>query len=74
MQHLLNYQDWINKSLEEWQLITENEGWGDWLSSSLNLVGDIAAAVPIVLYPNHVIQNKKRMALFKKKSNSKALY
>lgn len=51
MQHLLNYQDWINESLNEWQLVTEDEGWGDWLSTSLHLVGDLASAVADCIVP-----------------------
>lgn len=51
MQHLLNYQDWINESLTEWQLVTEDEGWGDWISTSLHLVGDLAAAVADCIVP-----------------------
>ena len=51
MQHLLNYQDWINESLTEWQLVTEDEGWGDWISTSLHLAGDIAAAVADCIVP-----------------------
>ena len=39
------------------------------LSSSLNLVGDIAAAVPIVLYPDSC--NTKKMALLKKNQIAK---
>jgi hypothetical protein len=51
VQHLLNYQDWINESLNEWQLVTEDEGWGDWLSTSLHLVGDLASAVADCIVP-----------------------
>jgi len=49
--HLLNYQDWINESLNEWQLVTEDEGWGDWLSTSLHLVGDLASAIADCIVP-----------------------
>ena len=53
MNHLLNYQDWINESLTEWKLVTENdnEGWGEWISHSLHLVGDIAGGIADMVVP-----------------------
>ena len=53
MQHLLNYQDWINESLTEWKLVTENddEGWGEWISTGLHLFGDVAACVADCIVP-----------------------
>jgi hypothetical protein len=49
MQHILNYQDWVNESLEEWQLVTES--WGEWISTALHLVGDVSAAIADVVVP-----------------------
>jgi len=53
VQHLLNYQDWINESLTEWKLVTENdnEDWGEIISTGLHLFGDIAAAVADCIVP-----------------------
>lgn len=53
MHHLLNYQDWINESLTEWKLVTENdnEGWGEWISNSLHLVGDVAGGIADMVVP-----------------------
>jgi hypothetical protein len=66
VQHLLNYQDWINESLTEWQLVTEDEGWGDWISTSLHLVGDLASAVAdcIVLGSGSVIDAVNALSYF----------